>query len=189
MKGDRVFRFSIALALAIVTYMHPCYVRAQTNAPSLPARSNVFRILLLANKQTYRPGESILIRLSLTNASQDDVHIQVAPSFYLVGLLIKDASGNVQQSPGLTTLVRLNSRFADIPVGKTIDVGYDTHDDPTGAWVNLDFWGYSLPAGTYSIQAIPNILGVVMNKDNTARIWFKTAREPSSNTVTITILP
>lgn len=162
---------------------------AQLNIPPLPERGSTFRVSLQANKSTFTAGDSILIRVAISNVSSQHYRVQIAPAFYLVALLVRDASGTVQQSPGITGLVRRDVRAYDFPPGKTIEPGWRSAEDPTGQWVNLQLWGYTLPAGTYTIEAVPRFDAVEVNENHSLGKRFRIARVPSSNTVTITIRP
>lgn len=160
---------------------------AQSDANALPERNGAFRLSLQTNASKYTVNEPINLRVIITNVSRDHFRFQVAPTFYLVALLIRDAEGTIQRSPGITALVRLDSHYWDAPSGTSIEPGWKSEDDPTGTWINLNLWGYTLPAGTYTIEGVPRFSAYLINEDNSLGTYFKIARVPSSNVVTITI--
>lgn len=176
-----------ALLLGLLFVLQGTPGIAQVNTLLLPERSSEFRIVLQTNKPSYITGDAILIRLAIENISSRHYRVQAAPSFYLASLLIKDKLGNVQSSTGITGLVRVDAHAYDFPPGKKIEPGWQSAEDPSGAWVNLRLWGYTLGPGTYTIEAVPRFNAFEVNGDVAPGAQVRIARVPSSNSATITI--
>lgn len=130
------------------------------------------------DRQTYRAGDSIMVRLTLRNVSSRAIRfVNDAPSNQ-VRLVVRSTAGQKidsissrpgQHSPLSTRSIRLNA-------GEEMTLQYDGH-----TWMNLRDWGYDLRMpGRYTLVGIPIVGGLELKPE------IKTVR---SNEATFTIEP
>jgi hypothetical protein len=149
---------------------------AQAASPGPTANARDVRLRIETSRATYRTGDSVTVRLALTNESTAPITFVAYPPWYQARLMVTDATGRVvapTMSPSSAYLV--SSRKATLPGGQTRVRSWENQE-----WFSLRHWGYKLDApGQYTIVGAPalNVPGVA--PDTTLR----------SNRVTITITP
>lgn len=112
------------------------------------------RLRIETNRQTYRVGDSITVRLTLLNASSDTVR-------FLAGIPVRQARLRLCDAKGVEVKPVLNPASQDIVSRSILNLkpsGEMTMSWGGRAWLNLRDWGYDLRApGRYTIVGIPAV--------------------------------
>jgi hypothetical protein len=148
---------------------------AAQEAPPKGHGRNVHALIELEHP-TYHVGDSIRVRASLTNISNDTIWLDGKPPWRQVRLLVTGRDGQPvkkrwEEGGGGTgtVVVRLAPH-------QTVVQAWNGQD-----WLRLEGWGYDLRApGHYTIVGIPVVTGMWVEAD------WRTVR---SNRATFTIVP
>jgi hypothetical protein len=149
--------------------------------PPLPR--GIFAIHLETYKSRYRVNETIGIRVAIRNNSSEDYVSANLPVWVLCSLAIfdeqnKPVQGGSNGGPGY----RLGGAGIRYRAGTTEFMGSARSWPLVDDWAPLDYWGYALGTGTYTITAVSNFT-TWTGAPNAPRFTFS----ESSNSVKITV--
>jgi hypothetical protein len=150
-----------------------------------PVRDGIFQARIESKKTSYVVGESIELRVLITNRSAKEYATErLVPWFICQNLDVFDGTGRRVVSRGLGP-IRFTLPTEQFMPGVTKAVKYwDSDNKQTKEWADLSFFGYQIAkAGTYTITCHPTIYGYSGNPGEIGP--FVTSGANASNTITI----
>jgi hypothetical protein len=153
----------------------------------MPRLVGAFRLQIQTQKTVYSLGETITLRLTITNIGGGTYFIDLQPPSGLTDLIVQDGSGTTLASPGRYTAPRRLGGQELAPGASLVPKYWDNSTPSEGTeWENIVRWGYTLTeAGSYSITAISAITGYTV-ADGGAHGF--TTDQTRSNTLQIQIV-
>lgn len=119
----------------------------------------VFSIHLEADKAAYAPGESVRLRVTITNIGSESYRIAVQPPSGLTELIVRDQNGAIVRSTG-RYIAPWRTSAPEVAAGANFVPKYIPNGQGPGTqWEDITRWGYNLiDPGTYTIVAISKII-------------------------------
>jgi hypothetical protein len=142
-----------------------------------PVQGRDIHAVIETPRPAYHVGDTIRVRISLTNVSNDTIGFYPAPPWAQVLLVLK-RNGEVVQATTRPWGIAGSSLSARLSPHETVVWGWDQKFE----WNPLAAWGYHLrEPGTYTIVGIPQV--------SAARGVVEDLTTVRSNVVTITVTP
>ena len=161
---------------------------AHGEIPGVPVRAGIFEVRLEAEKQIYHLNEPVRVRVYLVNDSDETFTVSGIPPWYLTNLAVTDQQGDVLHPFGKTSA-------HNKPVGLRMEphsakaLGWYDKDEKPLEWIDIANWGYAaLPAGKYTIAAIPTVFAYEVRGD-TILGRMVTPNDVRSNVLHIAVVP
>jgi len=147
--------FRSSALMSIRGWVFTCMAAALS--PDLQAQCGAMReslggvsLSIEVSRSTYRPGDSINLRLTLRNTSERPIPFLVVPAPALADLCVSDAAGQ-RVEPELAEAGALALSAGLLKPGAELTLRSAKGEE----WVNLRDWGYELrTSGTYIIQGM-----------------------------------
>jgi hypothetical protein len=147
---------------------------------SVPYPGHIFAIRVETNKQTYRFGEPIEIRISITNRTDQPCSIHYIPAWALSGLKVTDSRGNQIAVTKLQPFGRADPRARyNFAPRQTVTLG----------WTDIGQFGYSLTEPGSCIISASLHGGGSRNTPSGGLDNFGLSGEEKASPVAIRILP
>jgi hypothetical protein len=144
--------------------------------PPLSTRARDIRLTIETDRSIYHVGDSITVKVSLTNLSNSPVPVVPLPPWYIAHLIITTQGGRVVtpvRSPGAGSV---DMQARRLKPHETVVWSWTGQE-----WSSLRLWGYELnQPGHYSIVGVPQVTGPAVEPD------YKSVR---SNRINITVVP
>jgi hypothetical protein len=140
----------IRLVLVVATYT-VIAAFAFASAAILPGGDTLFRLKIETDKAAYSVGEPILVRVTLTNTSDQPYKLDSRPPWSVCVLQIFDTNGSPVLQDSVVGVQDLIPGWRFQP-GQTRAAEYWDDKDVAAQWAKLERFGYSLKTpGTYTV--------------------------------------
>lgn len=174
--------FVLAAILSVGSQCH------SVQADTVPIAGKIFRIQIASDKQRYKDGEPVRLRLSITNLTDQEYRFQYWPPWRLCDLQIIDAQGTLLTTPG-SWGAQGSWILIHVKPGLSVAASFwDNESNQMSEWADLKFWGYHLGPGSYTITAIPEIYGFGY-PDKGSLGTFAMPKSEESEPIALTVTP
>jgi len=181
MNSMNAIAVSATLLYATIGFALGARVETTPAAPSIR-----LALELSSTQNTYRVGEAVLLRIQVRNASSGAVSVaDISPWFAVKIDVSRDGATLVQPSSDHLPYSPKSPSATRLPPGHLYTYHFgDSQSNPLGAYPLSD-WGYGpLPAGRYTIAAIPVQVAAIEQHR-----WFTLDEHQQSNAVQVEIIP
>jgi hypothetical protein len=140
----------IRLVLVVTSYAVVA-ASALASAAILPGGDTLFRLRIETDKAVYSVGEPILVRVTLTNTSDQPYKLDSRPPWSVCVLQVFDTNGSRVLQDAVVGVQDLIPGWRFQP-GQTRVAEYWDNKNVAAQWANLGRFGYSLKTpGTYTV--------------------------------------